>query len=124
MPHKFLQSLLVIPKDQLHLYRLHKIVLYEYNKYIDETCESVKNISIGLPISDTKYSYVKNKERKSRNLFPSFRNKLNEILLNYADKFGFEKQPGTASLSQPPQPGAASPHQKHQNKNGLKKKKK
>ncbi|EXX62442.1 hypothetical protein RhiirA5_365361 [Rhizophagus irregularis] len=81
MPPTFLQS--------YHLqYKLHKVVLYEYNKYIDEVYVSVNNISNRLSTSDN-YSYVKNKERKSKNLFPSFKNKLNDILLKYADKFGF-----------------------------------
>ncbi|CAB4397509.1 unnamed protein product [Rhizophagus irregularis] len=88
MPLTLLQSLLVIPKDNLQLYKLHKVVLYEYNKYIDEVYVSVNNISNGLSTSDN-YSYVKNKERKSRNLFPSFKSKLNDILLKYADEFGF-----------------------------------
>ncbi|CAB5377489.1 unnamed protein product [Rhizophagus irregularis] len=84
MPPTFLQSY------HLQLYKLHKVlVLYEYNKYIDEVYYvSVNNISNRLSTSDN-YSYVKNKERKSRNLFPSFKNKLNDILLKYADKFGF-----------------------------------
>ncbi|GBC29468.2 hypothetical protein GLOIN_2v1712465 [Rhizophagus irregularis DAOM 181602=DAOM 197198] len=58
MPPTFLQS--------YHLqYKLHKVVLYEYNKYIDEVYVSVNNISNRLSTSDN-YSYVKNKERKKK----------------------------------------------------------
>jgi len=57
MPPTLLQSLLVIPKDHLQLYKLHKVVLYKYNKYIDEVYVSVNNISNGLSTSDN-YSYV------------------------------------------------------------------
>lgn len=126
MPPTLLQSLLVIPKDHLQLYKLHKVVLYEYNKYIDEVYVSVNNISNGLSTSDN-YSYVKNKERKSRNLFPSFKSKLNDILLKYADEFGFvnyqeryHPEASSSSSSQPSQP-ALSLHQEHKNKKLLKK---
>ena len=50
MPPTFLQSMLVIPKDQLNTYKLHKIVLNEYNKYIEETCKLVEDISNKLSI--------------------------------------------------------------------------
>jgi hypothetical protein len=113
MPPTFLQSLLIIPKGHLQLYKLHKVVLFEYNKYIDEVCESVNNISNNLSPSNN-YSYVKNKERKSRNLFPSFKNKLNDILLKHADEFGFVKQ-------KQPSPPVLSSHQEHKNKKLLKK---
>src|SRR5437764_7160598 len=83
--------MLIIPKDQLYQYKLHKVVLGEYNKYIDETCEVVENISNKLSADYKNYSFTKNNERRSRNLFPSFKNKLNEILLNYASEFGFKE---------------------------------
>ncbi|CAB5186417.1 unnamed protein product [Rhizophagus irregularis] len=125
MPPTFLQSLLIMPKDQLQLYKLHKVVLYEYNKYIDEVYVSVNNISNRLSTSDN-YSYVKNKERKSRNLFPSFKNKLNDILLKHADKFGFvgyqeQYHPEASSSSSQPSQPALSLHQEHKNKKLLKK---
>ena len=92
MPPTFLQSMLVIPKDQLNTYKLHKIVLDEYNKYIDETCEVVENISNKLSADYKNYSFTKNNERRSRNLFPSFEKQLNKILLNYANEFGFKEK--------------------------------
>lgn len=72
------------------MYKLHKLVLHEYNNYIDEISGDVKNISNRLSRYDKTYPYIKNTEKKSRNLFPSFKNKLNEILLNHADEFGFK----------------------------------
>ena len=45
MPPQFLQSMLIIPKNQLHKYKLHKIVLLKYNEYIQETCQVVHDIS-------------------------------------------------------------------------------
>ncbi|CAI2196657.1 10460_t:CDS:2 [Funneliformis geosporum] len=38
MPPQFIQSMLILSKNQLHKYKLHKIVLYESNEYIQETC--------------------------------------------------------------------------------------
>ena len=38
------------------------------------------------------YSYTKNIKRKSGNTFPSFKNKLNEILLKHAKEFGFDEK--------------------------------
>jgi hypothetical protein len=92
MPPTFLRSMLIIPKDQLYHYELHKIVIQEYNKYIEETCANVKDISNRLSRADKNYSYMKNTKRKSTNLFSSFENKLNEILLRHANKFGFNEQ--------------------------------
>ncbi|CAG8730958.1 5773_t:CDS:1, partial [Rhizophagus irregularis] len=99
--------------------------LYEYNKYIDEVYVSVNNISNRLSTSDN-YSYVKNKERKSRNLFPSFKNKLNDILLKHADKFGFvgyqeQYHPEASSSSSQPSQPALSLHQEHIYKKTIKK---
>jgi hypothetical protein len=88
MPPQFLQSMLIIPKDQLHKYKLHKVVLLEYNEYIQETCQVVHDISNKLS-THISYSCTKNIKRKSKNSFPSFKNKLNELLLKYAEEFGF-----------------------------------
>src|SRR5829696_1504014 len=90
MPPQFLQSMLIIPKDQLHKYKLHKIVLLEYNEYIQETYQVVHDISNKLS-THISYSCTKNIKRKSKNSFPSFKNKLNELLLKYAEEFGFVK---------------------------------
>jgi len=92
MTPTFLQSMLVISKDQLNTYKLHKIVLDEYNKYIEETCKLVEDISNKLSIIEKNYSFIKNNERRSRNLFPSFEKQLNKILLNYANEFGFKEK--------------------------------
>ncbi|CAI2194731.1 13639_t:CDS:2, partial [Funneliformis geosporum] len=92
MPSQFIQSMLILPKDQLHKYKLHKIVLNEYNEYIQETCQVVDDISNKLSTHVQSYSYMKNIKRKSRNSFPSFKNKLNKILLKYSNEFGFEKK--------------------------------
>ena len=88
MPPQFLQSMLIIPKDQLHKYKLHKIVLLEFNEYIQETYQVVHDISNKLS-THISYSCTKNIKRKSKNSFPSFKNKLNELLLKYAEEFGF-----------------------------------
>jgi hypothetical protein len=88
MPPQFLQSMLIIPKDQLHKYKLHKVVLLEYNEYIQETCQVVHDISNKLS-THISYTCTKNIKRKSKNSFPSFKNKLNELLLKYAEEFGF-----------------------------------
>jgi hypothetical protein len=45
MPLTFLKSMLIIPKNQLYFCKLHKIVIYEYNKYIDEIYGEVENLS-------------------------------------------------------------------------------
>src|SRR5277367_5871013 len=90
MPPTFLESMLIIPRDKLDSYRLHKIVIAEYNKYIDEMCDNVKNISNNLTTDNKNYSFIKNNERRSKNSFPSLKNKLNEILLNHASEFGFK----------------------------------
>ena len=92
MPPQFMQSMLIIPKNQLHKYKLHKIVLLEYNEYIQETCKVVNDISNKLSTHVKSYSYTKNIKRKSRNTFPSFKNKLNEILLKHAKEFGFDEK--------------------------------
>jgi hypothetical protein len=92
MPPQFIQSMLILPKDQLHKYKLHKIVLHEYNEYIQETCQVVDDISNRLSTHVQSYSYIKNIKRKSRNSFPSFKNKLNEILLKHSNEFGFEEK--------------------------------
>lgn len=92
MPPQFIQSMLILPKDQLHKYKLHKIVLREYNEYIQETCQVVDDISNRLSMHVQSYSYIKNIKRKSRNSFPSFKNKLNEILLKHSNEFGFEEK--------------------------------
>jgi hypothetical protein len=81
--------MLIIPKNQLDKYKLHKVVLYEYNKYINETCIEVKNISNRLSTYDQSPLYKKNTKRISRNLFPSFQKQLNKILLEYSEEFGF-----------------------------------
>ncbi|CAI2184628.1 17649_t:CDS:2, partial [Funneliformis geosporum] len=39
MPLQFIQLMLILSKNQLHKYKLHKIVSHEYNKYIQETCQ-------------------------------------------------------------------------------------
>ena len=88
MPPQFLQSMLIIPKDQLHKYKLHKVVLLEYNEYIQKTCQVVHDIFNKLS-THISYSCTKNIKRKSKNSFPSFKNKLNELLLKYAEKFRF-----------------------------------
>jgi len=72
----------------LHKYKLHKVVLLEYNEYIQETCQVVHDISNKLS-THISYSCTKNIKRKSKNSFPSFKNKLNELLLKYAEEFGF-----------------------------------
>src|SRR5215204_6798393 len=92
MLSQFLQLMLIISKDQLHKYKLHKIVLLEYNEYIQETCKVVNDISNKLSTHVKSYSYTKNIKRKSRNTFPSFKNKLNEILLKHAKEFGFDER--------------------------------
>jgi CHAT domain-containing protein len=92
MPPQFIQSMLILPKDQLHKYKLNKIVLHEYNEYIQETCQVVDDISNRLSMHVQSYSYIKNIKRKSRNSFPSFKNKLNEILLKHSNEFGFEEK--------------------------------
>ena len=89
MPPPFLRSMLIIPKDQLDLYKLHKLVLQQYHQYIYETCEVVEDITKKLSTCEKNYSFLKNNKRKSRNLFPSFKKKLKEILLNAAGEFGY-----------------------------------
>ena len=91
MPPTFLESMLIIPREKLDSYRLHKIVIAEYNKYIDEMCDNVNDISNNLSTDNKNYSFIKNNQRRSRKSFPSFKNKLNEILLNYASEFGFKE---------------------------------
>ena len=49
----------------------------------------VKDITKKLSICEKNYSFLKNNERKSRNLFPCFKKKLKEILLNFAGEFGY-----------------------------------
>jgi len=91
MPPIFLRSMLIIPKDQLYHYKLHKIIIKEYNEYIEEMCTNVKDISNRLSRADKNYSYMKNTEKKSKNLYPSFKKKINEILLKHASAFGFKE---------------------------------
>src|ERR1700722_11915689 len=91
MPPTFLESMLIIPREKLDSYRLHKIVIAEYNKYIDEMCDNVNDISNNLSTDNKNYSFIKNNQRRSRKSFPSFKNKLNEILLNYASEFRFKE---------------------------------
>ena len=97
MPPQFLQSMLIIPKDQLYKYKLHKIVLLEYNEYIQETCQVVHDISNKLS-THISYSCTKNIKRKSKNSF-SFKNKLNELLLKYAEEFRFVEDSQKKQLS-------------------------
>ena len=91
MPPTFLESMLIIPREKLDSYRLHKIVIAEYNKYIDEMCDNVNDISNNLSTDNKNYSFIKNNQRRSRKSFPSFKNKLNKILLNYASEFRFKE---------------------------------